>query len=124
MGEFFNCVVQLRDMLSQVLSEALGLRSDYLTSIGCLKSVLTLGNYYPSCPEPDLAIGVHKHSDVSFLSLVVQDKLGGLQVLHQNRWVNVTPIKGALVANIGDFMQVTYIVDSLLNSTIYSSKYS
>ncbi|KAK9993490.1 hypothetical protein SO802_023193 [Lithocarpus litseifolius] len=37
---------------------------------------------------------------------ILQDHIGGLQVLHQNQWVDVPPVDGALIANIGDFMQL------------------
>ncbi|RZB66272.1 1-aminocyclopropane-1-carboxylate oxidase-like 12, partial [Glycine soja] len=33
-------------------------------------------------------------------------QIGGLQVLHDNQWVDVTPIHGALVINIGDLLQL------------------
>ncbi|GMJ01956.1 hypothetical protein like AT1G06620 [Hibiscus trionum] len=32
--------------------------------------------------------------------------LGGLQVLHENQWIDVPPLPGALVVNIGDFLQL------------------
>jgi isopenicillin N synthase-like dioxygenase len=39
--------------------------------------------------------------------LLLQDSIGGLQVLHQNVWVDVPPVQGALVVNLGDLMQIT-----------------
>ncbi|PRQ25900.1 putative deacetoxyvindoline 4-hydroxylase [Rosa chinensis] len=57
-------------------------------------------------PEPELTLGTIKHSDPSFLTLVLQDEIGGLQVLNKDQWVDVSPVDGAFVANLGDLMQV------------------
>ncbi|KAK1273574.1 Flavone synthase [Acorus gramineus] len=37
-------------------------------------------NYYPSCPRPELTIGLQGHSDASGFSILMQDCFG-LQVL-------------------------------------------
>ena len=52
-------------------------------------------------------MGTSKHTDIDFLTILLQDQIGGLQVLHQNRWVDVPPLHGSLVVNIGDIMQVS-----------------
>ncbi|KAK4732528.1 hypothetical protein R3W88_025516 [Solanum pinnatisectum] len=51
-------------------------------------------------------MGAMQHSDGDFITVLLQDEIGGLQVLHQNQWVNVPPIPGALIVNIGDFLQL------------------
>lgn len=38
-------------------------------------------NYYPICPNPDLTVGVGHHSDVSSLTILLQDQTGGLQAV-------------------------------------------
>nr|XP_027119200.1 feruloyl CoA ortho-hydroxylase 1-like [Coffea arabica] len=65
-------------------------------------------NYYPKCPEPELTVGVGRHSDVSTLTILLQDDIGGLYVkkLHSDAWVHVPPINGAIVINVGDALQI------------------
>lgn len=64
-------------------------------------------HYYPPCPQPELTLGVTKNSDNDFLTILLQDQIGGLQGLHENQWINVPPIPGALVINIRDLLQVS-----------------
>ncbi|XP_050374920.1 deacetoxyvindoline 4-hydroxylase-like [Argentina anserina] len=104
--EYANHVVKLGDQLFGLLSEALELSPDYLTrEMECAKFYTCVCHYYPVCPEPELTLGAGKHSDPAFLTILLQDEIGGLQILHENQWVNVDPISGGLVVNIGDFLQ-------------------
>ncbi|CAI0394381.1 unnamed protein product [Linum tenue] len=63
-------------------------------------------NYYPHCPQPKLALGITHHTDIGFITILSQDHVGGLQVVHRGHWVNVPPVLEALVVNIGDMLQV------------------
>lgn len=37
-------------------------------------------NYYPKCPQPDLALGVEAHTDISSLTFILHNGVPGLQV--------------------------------------------
>ncbi|KAL0371201.1 UNVERIFIED_CONTAM: 1-aminocyclopropane-1-carboxylate oxidase11 [Sesamum angustifolium] len=95
-----------RDVLSELLSEALGLSRDFLERLQCMKSEYLSCLYYPACPEPDRTLGTVRHSDPTILTVLVQDDSGGLQIRHQDDWLDVHPVQGALIVNIGDLLQV------------------
>lgn len=106
--EYSKEVERLGNSLFELLSEALGLKPDHLKGMECAKGHCVLSHYYPPCPEPELTMGTTKHSDPDFLTLLLQDSIGGLQVLHQSHWVDVPPVPAALVVNIGDILQVCF----------------
>ncbi|KAH9794566.1 Fe2OG dioxygenase domain-containing protein [Citrus sinensis] len=54
---------------------------------------MMIGNYYPYCPQPDLT-----------------DHHGGLQCNCGDNWVDVKPVPGALVVDIGDVLKVNNLV--------------
>ncbi|KAL5554313.1 hypothetical protein UlMin_041714 [Ulmus minor] len=71
-------------------------------------------NFYPACPNPDLTVGVGRHSDMGTLTVLLQDGIGGLYVKVEDdmnsakngHWIAIPPISGALVINIGDTLQI------------------
>jgi isopenicillin N synthase-like dioxygenase len=52
--------------------------------------------------------GVGPHTDWNFLTLLLQDDVGGLQArpVGTDRWIDVPPVDGALVVNIGEMLEV------------------
>ena len=105
--EYTDKVRALGSTLFRLISEALGLNPSHLEDMGCAEGLISFGHYYPPCPEPELALGTSDHTDSSFFTVLLQDQLGGLQALHQDHWVDVTPLPGALVVNLGDLLQAS-----------------
>eukprot|EP00253_Pinus_taeda_P026924 PITA_26924 len=92
--------------LLAAISEALGLDSNYLNrNLGKHSHLMSI-NYYPSCPNPDLPIGLANHSDASVITVLMQSDVSGLQVFKNGKWVAVEPIANAFVVNLGDQLQV------------------
>ncbi|KAL5732253.1 hypothetical protein ACHQM5_004899 [Ranunculus cassubicifolius] len=104
--EYCEHVTKLGTKVIEIISEGLGLHPNYLRDMKCDEGLLVAGHYYPPCPQPELTLGASKHSDTCFFTILLQDQIGGLQILHQDHWVNVSPIPGSLVINIGDFLQL------------------
>ncbi len=48
--------------------------------------------------------GVGEHSDYGLLTLLAQDRHGGLQVKTPGGWIDAPPLPGSLVCNIGDML--------------------
>ncbi|KAM0030526.1 putative deacetoxyvindoline 4-hydroxylase [Helianthus debilis subsp. tardiflorus] len=103
--EYSKQVMKLGVCLFELMSEGLGLDRNHLVDIGCADGLAVLGHYYPSCPQPELTIGIQDHTDNDFITILLQDPIGGLKVFYQDQWTDVPPIPGALVVNAGDILQ-------------------
>ncbi|KAK4769797.1 hypothetical protein SAY87_030329 [Trapa incisa] len=78
-------------------------RSDFDNCHGYLR----INNYSPpETVESQQVEGLGQHTDMSCITIVFQDEIGGLQVRSEcGKWFDVSPRDGILVVNIGDMLQ-------------------
>jgi isopenicillin N synthase-like dioxygenase len=71
---------------------------------------------YPGTPPDGAAQGVGTHKDYGFITLLLQDSVGGLQVALPDRsFLDVPPMPGAFVVNLGELLEVA--TDGYLKAT-------
>ncbi|KAH8810821.1 hypothetical protein F5884DRAFT_260881 [Xylogone sp. PMI_703] len=62
-------------------------------------------HYPPQDPDVNDETGIGAHTDFVCFTMLLQDDVGGLEVLNANaEWIPATPIPGTFVVNIGDFL--------------------
>ncbi|KAI3510512.1 hypothetical protein L1887_17568 [Cichorium endivia] len=89
------------------MGKALGMDNEEMTELFDDGVQSMRMNYYPPCPEPELALGLCPHSDGGGLTILYQlNETEGLQVRKNGNWVSVKPLPNALVVNIGDAMEI------------------
>lgn len=101
--------------VSRHLSQRLYADADFLDAF-CTKgdtiSIMRAFHYFPyaafGAPAPDGLefIGSSPHTDWGFLTLILQDPVGGLQIYHNDEWIDVPYVPGTLVANAGDYLSL------------------
>ncbi|KAM3316439.1 hypothetical protein ACQJBY_034510 [Aegilops geniculata] len=63
-------------------------------------------NFYPPCPQPELALGFAPHTDLCALTVLVANDVPGLQVSKDGHWYDVEHVAGALIVNVGDQIEI------------------
>lgn len=101
-------VETLANKLMELVALSLGLRGDRFRGFFEDHTSYIRLNHYPPCPSPELALGVGSHKDSDALTILAQDGVGGLEVRRKSdgEWIQVRPVPGAYVINIGDIIQV------------------
>lgn len=59
--------------------------------------------HYP--PGDTASWGVGEHTDYGLLTILMQDDTGGLELHARTGWIEVPPVPGAFVCNIGDVLE-------------------
>lgn len=106
--------------LLKALCVAIGLDEDHFSAAfdGDRAWMAKLAHYVGGVAEAGTQ-GVGLHADYGFITLLLQDEVGGLEVrpYGQDAWLPVEPIPGALVVNLGEMLEVA--TDGYLMATIH-----
>nr|BAG06705.1 1-aminocyclopropane-1-carboxylate oxidase [Ficus carica] len=110
MKEFAAELEKLAEHLLDLLCENLGLEKGYIKSVFYGSKGPNFGtkvSNYPPCPKPDLIKGLRAHTDAGGIILLFQDdKVSGLQLLKDDQWIDVPPMRHSIVINLGDQLEV------------------
>lgn len=108
-SEYAKCLRLLATKVFKALSIGLGLEPDRLEKeVGGLEELLLQMkiNYYPKCPQPELALGVEAHTDVSALTFILHNMVPGLQLFYEGKWVTAKCVPDSIVMHIGDTLEI------------------
>jgi isopenicillin N synthase-like dioxygenase len=94
-----------RDIL-RALALGLGIEEEFFAERHRKPLANLAFNYYPAPARvEDLDLGVGAHCDVSVITVLLQDDVGGLEVCDRDgRWIKAAYVPGAYVVNIGETM--------------------
>ncbi|GAB9465239.1 1-aminocyclopropane-1-carboxylate oxidase [Globisporangium polare] len=115
LNAFYAQMVQASRSVSRHLGKSLYADARFLDGF-CQKgdtiSIMRAFHYFPyakfgqPAPEGLEFIGSSPHTDWGFLTLILQDAVGGLQIFHKDEWVDVPHVPGTIVANAGDYLSL------------------
>ncbi|KAL5541001.1 hypothetical protein UlMin_042574 [Ulmus minor] len=108
-SEYARLLRGLATKIMKVLSLGLGLEEDRLEKeVGGIEELLLQMkiNYYPKCPQPELALGVEAHTDVSALTFILHNMVPGLQLFYEGKWVTAKCVPNSIIMHIGDTIEI------------------
>ncbi|KAK8507466.1 hypothetical protein V6N13_141488 [Hibiscus sabdariffa] len=112
--EYMKSSIVMVKKLLRVLLENIGVKFDDSMIDVLIGKKMVAMIFYPTCPNPDVTIGIGRHSDIGMLTVLLQDEVGGLYVKIEEamkyekkaEWIEIPPIPDALVINVADMLQV------------------
>ncbi|KAI4367179.1 hypothetical protein MLD38_022945 [Melastoma candidum] len=110
LAEYCEKMLDMGKVLLKGISQSLRLDIEHINKIMDIESSLQLwaANRYPPCPDPESVMGIPAHTDYGLLTFLTQQGADGLEIFHQDKWVEVRPIKGAILVNTCDHIEVNY----------------
>lgn len=106
--EYFSAMKTLARDVMRALAAALTIPEDYFDHFteSSPAAILRLIHYPPTPKTSDKERGCGAHRDFGCITLLLQDQVGGLQVQDEEtgEYLDIAPIPGAYVVNLGNLM--------------------
>ena len=118
MSDYFRACTTLAAETTRLVYRCIGLPPEQVeTDYGEHHTSSMRLNHYPMQDPLDAAeqkkvnalgnMALHHHTDPGTITLLVQDRIGGLEALSKSAgWIAVPPEPGTIVVNLGDTLQV------------------
>ncbi|KAF9591043.1 hypothetical protein IFM89_001253 [Coptis chinensis] len=109
MEDIFSDFSKAALLIETILNDCLGLPSKFLQEYNNDRrwDIMAVFRYLPGAiDKEDNNIGLTEHQDANWITFVLQDEIGGLEVLKNGIWIPIVPTEGSLIVNVGDVIQV------------------
>lgn len=101
---YMHTMHQLANKIMEAIALSLNLEANFFVKNYTQKPTQLFRIFhYPPVQENELW-GVGEHTDYGLITILKQDKVGGLQVKANNKWIDAPPIENTFVCNIGDML--------------------
>lgn len=109
--DYFTKTQELASKLLGCIALSLGLERDFFTKEFTDHPFAQLAMFHypphPGSKDGHEVWGVGRHTDYGTLTILLQDDVGGLQVeTRDGSWIDVPPVPGSFVINLGDMMEI------------------
>lgn len=105
---YHGAMLDLARQLISAIALSLDLPANYFEKLQRKPITIQRLLHYPSQSGEisQKEIGIGAHTDYGFLTILFQDKVGGLQVRNRaGEWVSAPPVEDTFIVNIGDLVQ-------------------
>ena len=106
---YLEYMANLGNRIMRLVALGLGLEREYFSiRYGADPTMLFRIFNYPYQEGREGDWGVQEHSDMGFLTILLQDENGGLEIKSRggDSWISAPPIPGTFVINIGDMLEL------------------
>jgi isopenicillin N synthase-like dioxygenase len=105
-GEYYDALEGLAQLMLPLYARALELPADYFDD-KCSRpfSSLRLSHYPPVQTYDENQVGIAPHTDSTFITLLAQNKVPGLQIRRADGvWIDAPIVEGTFIVNPGDIL--------------------